>query len=105
MGYAAGTHFRTRSFAEGVAMVEAIGRASGTSSRRPDVDLRADGVTVRLTVNEQGELGEDVMPFWAAVLGYREFGDIVTDPYFTAPVWFQQMDDPSWAARAAFGVL
>jgi 4a-hydroxytetrahydrobiopterin dehydratase len=132
MSYAAGTHFRTRSFAEGVALVEAIGRASENSSRRPDVDLRADGVTVRLTVNEQGELGEDdfalareisevarergvevdlsglqmiqiavdamviadVMPFWAAVLGYREFGDIVTDPHFTAPVWFQQMDAP-----------
>jgi 4a-hydroxytetrahydrobiopterin dehydratase len=132
MAYAACTHFRTRSFAEGVSLVDAIGRVSDAMDLRPDVDLRANGVTVRLTVNEQGELTEetvrlageisavardlgvpvdlsglqmiqvaidamvipDVMQFWAAVLGYRQFADIVVDPHFMLPVWFQQMDAP-----------
>jgi 4a-hydroxytetrahydrobiopterin dehydratase len=37
----------------------------------------------------------DVMPFWAAVLGYEEFTDSLVDPDFEGPtVWFQQMDAP-----------
>jgi 4a-hydroxytetrahydrobiopterin dehydratase len=103
------------------------------SSRRPDVDLRSNGVTVRLKVSETGELGEgdvslareisatarelglpvdltglqsyqiaidalvipDVMPFWAAVLGYLQIADILVDPHFEGPtIWFQQMDAP-----------
>jgi 4a-hydroxytetrahydrobiopterin dehydratase len=38
----------------------------------------------------------DVMPFWRAVLGYREVGDEdLIDPLFQGPpVWFQQMDAP-----------
>ena len=99
----------------------------------PDVDLRSDGVTVRLRT-ESGRLGErevsmarqisaaahelgipvdpsslqivqiaidalvipDVMPFWRAVLGYRQVDDEdLIDPLFQGPpVWFQQMDAP-----------
>jgi 4a-hydroxytetrahydrobiopterin dehydratase len=58
MAYAACTHFRTRSLAEGVALAEAISRLAEPSSQRPDVDLRSNGVTVRLKVNDTGELSE-----------------------------------------------
>jgi 4a-hydroxytetrahydrobiopterin dehydratase len=133
MAYAACTHFRTGSLTEGVALAEAISRLAEASSRRPDVDLRSNGVTVRLKVNDIGELSEgdvalageisaaarelgipfdltglqtfqiaidalvipDVMPFWAAVLGYAEFTDVLVDPHFEGPTfWFQQMDAP-----------
>jgi 4a-hydroxytetrahydrobiopterin dehydratase len=126
-------HFRTGSFAAGVALVDAIGRLADATDHHPDVDLRSDGVTVRLRT-ESGGLGErevalaqqisavarelgvpidptslqivqiaidalvipDVMPFWRAVLGYREVDDEdLIDPLFQGPpVWFQQMDAP-----------
>jgi 4a-hydroxytetrahydrobiopterin dehydratase len=131
MAYAACTHFRTGSLKEGVALAAAISRLAEASGRHPDIDLRADGVTVRLKVNEAGELsaddtvlaGEisdagrelgipvelaglqqfqiaidalvipDVMPFWAAVLGYRQMFDVLVDPHAEGPTfWFQQMD-------------
>jgi 4a-hydroxytetrahydrobiopterin dehydratase len=40
--------FRTLSFAESARFVAAIGALSGLDRRRPDVDVRYDGVTVRL---------------------------------------------------------
>ena len=46
-------HFRTGSFAPGVALVGAIRRLADAADHRPDVDLRADGVTVRLTTTTQ----------------------------------------------------
>jgi 4a-hydroxytetrahydrobiopterin dehydratase len=58
MAYAACTHFRTGSLAEGTALAAAIGRLAEASGQRPDVDLRSNGVTVRLKVNEAGELSE-----------------------------------------------
>src|SRR4029453_17660273 len=42
-------HFRTGSFTAGVALVDAIGRLADAANHHPDVDLRSDGVTVRLT--------------------------------------------------------
>jgi 4a-hydroxytetrahydrobiopterin dehydratase len=126
-------HFRTGSFAAGVALVDAIGSLVDATDHHPDVDLRSDGVTVRLRT-DSGGLGEhevalaqqisaaarelgvpvdptslqivqiaidalvipDVMPFWRAVLGYREVDDEdLSDPLFQGPpVWFQQMDAP-----------
>jgi 4a-hydroxytetrahydrobiopterin dehydratase len=50
------THFRTASFAEGVALVEAIGRLLDVANESADVDLRPGGVTVR--VGTQGRLAE-----------------------------------------------
>ena len=133
LAYAACTHFRTGSLTEGLALAAAIGKLADASSQRPDIDLRSNGVTVRLNVNESGELGEgdltlaeaisaaarelgipvdltglqsyqiaidalvipDVMPFWAAVLGYVQFADALVDPHFEGPTfWFQQMDAP-----------
>jgi 4a-hydroxytetrahydrobiopterin dehydratase len=127
-------HFRTGSFAAGVALVDAIGRLAEAANHHPDVDLRSDGVTVRLRAHRVGELTErevalaqgisaaahelgvsvdptavqivqvaidalvipEVMPFWRAVLGYREDGDEdLIDPLFQGPpLWFQQMDSP-----------
>jgi 4a-hydroxytetrahydrobiopterin dehydratase len=128
------THFRTGSFATGVALVDAIGRLADTAEHHPDIDLRSDGVTVRLRTHSNDGLSErdvvlarqisaaarelgvpvdptglqsvqvaidalvlpDVMPFWRAVLDYREVGDAdLLDPHFQGPpFWFQQMDAP-----------
>jgi len=130
----ASTRFRTGSFAAGVALVNAIGRLAEDANHTPDVDLRPDGVTVRLRTEGVGGLSErevvlarqiseaarelgvpvdltglqivqvaidalvipDVLPFWRAVLGYREVDDEdLIDPHFQGPpLWFQQMDAP-----------
>jgi 4a-hydroxytetrahydrobiopterin dehydratase len=48
-------HFRADSFAAGVALVDAIGRIADAADHPPDVDLRPDGVTVRLrTIRPDG---------------------------------------------------
>ena len=54
----ASTHFRTGSFAAGVALVEAIGRLADAANHHPDVDLRSDGVTVRLGTHDVDGLRE-----------------------------------------------
>jgi len=130
----ASTHFRTGSFAAGVALVDAIGRLADDANHQPDIDLRPDGVTVRLRTEGGGGLSErevvlarqiseaagelgvavdltglqivqvaidalvipDVLPFWRAVLGYRQVGgEDLIDPHFQGPpFWFQQMDAP-----------
>ena len=130
-------HFRTESFATGIELVGAIGKLADSANHHPDVDLRHDGVTVRLTTTTPDhffwlsdrdvelarqisaaarELGvpadptavqmvqvaidalvhPDVMPFWRAVLGYRQVGDEdLLDPHAAGPpFWFQQMDAP-----------
>jgi 4a-hydroxytetrahydrobiopterin dehydratase len=42
------TYFATGSFANGVELVEAIGELAAAVDRHPDIDLRREGVTVRL---------------------------------------------------------
>ena len=54
----ASLHFRTDSFGAGVALVDAIGRMVETEHDRPAVDLRPDGVTVRLGSNREGRFSE-----------------------------------------------
>jgi 4a-hydroxytetrahydrobiopterin dehydratase len=44
----ASSHFRVGSFQAGVALVQAIGELAAAADHYPDVDLRAEGVTVRL---------------------------------------------------------
>jgi 4a-hydroxytetrahydrobiopterin dehydratase len=127
-------HFRTGSFGAGVALVDAIGKLADAANHHPDVDLRYEGVTVRLKTHDIDGLSErdvelarqisaaarelgvradptavetvqvaidalvhpEVMPFWRAVLGYREVGDEdLIDPHSHGPsFWFQQMDAP-----------
>jgi len=130
-------HFRTGSFAEGVALVDAIGRVADAANHDPHVDLRPDGVTVRLTtttpdhffwlserdvevarqisaaareldvtadppavqlvqVTIDALVSPEVMPFWRAVLGYRQVGDEdLLDPRSQGPpFWFQPMKEP-----------
>jgi 4a-hydroxytetrahydrobiopterin dehydratase len=50
----ASTHFRTGSFAEGIALVNAIGRLADVANHHADVDLRSDGVTVRVGTHSAG---------------------------------------------------
>jgi 4a-hydroxytetrahydrobiopterin dehydratase len=59
LAYETCTHFRTGSLAEGVALTRAVERLVESSSRQPDLDLRTNGVTVRLKGTKKGELGED----------------------------------------------
>ncbi len=51
-------HFRTGSFAAGVALVDAIGRLADAASHHPDVDLRDEGVTVRVRTYDTDGLSE-----------------------------------------------
>ena len=48
IGDGACTFFRTASFEEAARLVRAIGELAGIEDHRPDVDIRRDGVTVRL---------------------------------------------------------
>jgi len=132
------TYFRTGSFAAGARLVHAISQLAGLEDHQPDVDLRYEGVTVRLItithdycglserdvelarqisavarelgvpadpsavqtvqVTIDALVGPEVMPFWRAVLGYRDRGDSpedLIDPHSRgASLWFQQMDAP-----------
>jgi 4a-hydroxytetrahydrobiopterin dehydratase len=54
----ASTHFRTGSFAEGLVLMNAIGGLADAANRHPDVDLRSDGLTVRLRSGSDGRLSE-----------------------------------------------
>jgi 4a-hydroxytetrahydrobiopterin dehydratase len=48
LGEGACTFFRTGSFSAGARLVAAIGALPGVDGHHPDIDLRRDGVTVRL---------------------------------------------------------
>ena len=48
LGDGANAYFQTGSFAAGARLVEAISELPGIDEQRPDVDVRHDGVTVRL---------------------------------------------------------
>jgi 4a-hydroxytetrahydrobiopterin dehydratase len=75
LAYAACSHFRTRSLAEGVVLSEAIARLAEATSRRPHVDLRSKGITVRLYVDERGELSEGDVALATAISSVaRELG-------------------------------
>lgn len=49
-------YFRTGSFAAGVAFVQAIGELAVAADHDPDVDLRPEGVSVRLFTHDPGGL-------------------------------------------------
>jgi 4a-hydroxytetrahydrobiopterin dehydratase len=52
LGDGACAYFRTGSFAAGARLVQAIGELPGVDDHPPDVDVRRDGVTVRLLTAE-----------------------------------------------------
>jgi 4a-hydroxytetrahydrobiopterin dehydratase len=54
----AATHFRTRSFGTGVALIHAIAQLADAANHHPDVDLRYRGVTVRVRSHDEGGLTE-----------------------------------------------
>jgi 4a-hydroxytetrahydrobiopterin dehydratase len=119
-------HFRTGSLAKGIALVDEIGRLAGAAEQYLKVDLRYEGVTVSLMVRDitlarkisaaakelglpadptavqlinvtiDALVGADVLPFWRALLGYRQIGDdYLSDPQGRGPgVEFQHMDAP-----------
>lgn len=63
LAYAAATYVRTGSFADGARLADTIGRIADRAGHRPDIDVRPDGVTVRLTVNEEGVLTQADLAF------------------------------------------
>jgi 4a-hydroxytetrahydrobiopterin dehydratase len=49
-------HFRTGTFAKGLALVDAIGEMAEAADHHPDLDLRYSGLTVRLISHDIGGL-------------------------------------------------
>src|SRR5919204_6074372 len=57
LGDGACAYFRTASFAESARFVQAISELRGIDEHRPDVDVRPDGVTVRLITMTDNYMG------------------------------------------------
>jgi 4a-hydroxytetrahydrobiopterin dehydratase len=73
-------HFRIGSFVAGVALVQAIGELAAVANHHPDVDLRPEGVTVRLFTHEFGGLSNrDVELARQVSAAARELG-VSADP-------------------------
>ena len=70
----ASTHFRTESFAAGVALVDAIARLADAANHHPDVDLRSDGVTVRVGTHSAGRSERDLELARQITAAARELG-------------------------------
>jgi len=79
LAYAACTHFRTTSFVEGARVAEAVARLADESGKLPDLDLRANGLTVRLTVNHEGRLAEDDVALAGAISAAAQDLGVTTD--------------------------
>jgi 4a-hydroxytetrahydrobiopterin dehydratase len=78
LAYAAATYFRTGSLVEGSELAESICELAEGSDGSLDVNLRPDGVTVRIRVNERGQLTETHAALAGAVsAGARELGAVV----------------------------
>lgn len=73
-------HFRTGSFAAGVALVDAIGRLADAANHHPDVDLRYGGVTVRLMTHEVGGLSERDVELARQISEAAREQDLPADP-------------------------
>jgi 4a-hydroxytetrahydrobiopterin dehydratase len=73
-------HYRTTSFAVGVALVEEIGRLADAANHHPDVDLRYSGVTVRLVTHDVDGLSKhDVTLAQQISAAARQLG-VTADP-------------------------
>jgi 4a-hydroxytetrahydrobiopterin dehydratase len=74
-----------------------IALARQVSATARELDVTADPTGVQdVSVAIDALVRADVMPFWRAVLGYRDEGDEdLVDPRGRGPgFWFQQMDEP-----------
>lgn len=111
MAYAAGTRYRTASLAEGARLAAIVSRLADRSGRRVDMDLRADGVTVRLFVNDDGQLTEQDVMLAGDIAGAAH--EIGLDPEPTGPQMIQVAIDalsipdvlPFWQAVLDYDVL
>jgi 4a-hydroxytetrahydrobiopterin dehydratase len=73
-------HFSSESFAEGLALVNAIGALAEAANHHPDVDLRYKGVTVHLVSHDVGSLSQrDVRLARQISAAARDLG-IAADP-------------------------
>jgi 4a-hydroxytetrahydrobiopterin dehydratase len=78
-GYAS-VLYRTGSFAVGLALVQEIGELAGAANHYPDIDLRPDLVTVRLTSHDIDGLSNRDLRLAQAISGAaRELG-VSADP-------------------------
>jgi len=73
-------HFRTGSFAAGVALVDAIGRLAGAANHHPDVDPRSAGVTVRLRTYDFDGLRERDVELARQISAAARQLDVPADP-------------------------
>jgi 4a-hydroxytetrahydrobiopterin dehydratase len=67
------------------------------SASAHDLGVAADPTAVQaVNISIDALVSPDVMPFWRALLGYRQMGDEdLVDPHSHWPsFWFQQMDEP-----------
>lgn len=74
-----------------------VALARQISAAARDLGVAADPSAVQIAqVAVDALVHTDVMPFWRAVLGYRQVGDDnLVDPRSGGPsLWFQQMDAP-----------
>jgi 4a-hydroxytetrahydrobiopterin dehydratase len=72
-----------------------LAREISTAAR--ELRIAADPAAVQdVALTIDALVAADVMPFWRAVLGYREMGDEdLVDPHGRWPaIWFQRMDAP-----------
>jgi 4a-hydroxytetrahydrobiopterin dehydratase len=71
-----------------------VALAGAISAAARELDIHVD-LTGLQTYQIDALVISDVMPFWAAVLGYVQVDGDLIDPQFEGPVfWFQQMDAP-----------
>ena len=70
--------------------------AGRISASAADLGAKADVAGLQMTqIAIDALVIPDIMPFWAAVLGYETLGDTLIDPDYEGPtVWFQPMDAP-----------
>jgi 4a-hydroxytetrahydrobiopterin dehydratase len=80
VGGGACAHFRTGSFAAGVALVDAIGRLADAANHHPDVDLRYEGVTVRLRTYDFGGLSQRDVTLARRISAAARELDVPADP-------------------------
>jgi len=90
-------HFRTGSFATGVALVDAIGRLAAAANQHPDVDLRYKSVTVRLRTHDVDGLSERDITLARRISEVARELDVPADPTAvqTVQVTIDALDSPA----------